>query len=66
MTHSGLTGGPQVEPGMPPPNSRQVIDFGVARVDGQRHLFYDAGQSLLMVPGDGIGTSEADLDWQSG
>jgi len=57
MTHAWWTGGseiqvsPQVKPII-----RGDIRFGVLGVDGKRYISYEQGQSLLMLPGDWLGT----------
>src|SRR5262249_23178844 len=43
---------PEVTPEQAKPTSREDIDVGVRGVGGRRYIFYDPGQSVLMLPGD--------------
>jgi len=60
MAHAWWTGAEEVQ--LPPEhqsNDRADINFianGVRGVDGKRYVTYDVGQSLLMLPGDWLGT----------
>lgn len=72
MAHAWWTGTDevQVQPGTPI-KVRGDIRFGVEGVQGKRYIAYEEGQSLLMVPGDWLGTqvsqlfpSIAEQDWR--
>jgi hypothetical protein len=45
----------QIQPGAKP-RIRGDIRFGVVGVGGKRYIAYDLGQSMLMLPGDWLGT----------
>lgn len=55
MAHAWWTGIPEVAPDYQPKNWED-IEAGVKGVGGKRYLAYDPGQSLLMLPGDWLGT----------
>src|SRR5262245_49749033 len=52
MAHAWWSGEPEVDPHLLPPRSREDIEFGVIGRSGQRVIFYDPGQSVLMLPAD--------------
>lgn len=57
MTHAWLTHTAEVnDQGLAAPGSRKNTQHGVQGVGGKRFIFYDPGQSILMIPGDWIGT----------
>jgi hypothetical protein len=56
MAHSWWSGEPEVDPNLPSPTSRYEIEYGVVGTSGERLVFYDPGQSLLMVPWDWLAT----------
>jgi hypothetical protein len=51
MAHAWWTGSQEVAPDYQP-KSRIDFSSGVRGVGGKRYIFYDPGQSLLMLPGD--------------
>lgn len=55
VTHAWVTGTEEVSPGFEPV-SRSDIRAGILGVGGKRYIPYDLGQSMLMVPGDWLGT----------
>lgn len=55
MAHAWWTGIAEVAPNYQPKNWED-IEAGVKGVGGKRYLAYDPGQSLLMLPGDWLGT----------
>jgi hypothetical protein len=63
MAHSWLTHTPEVAKDLPPPLSRKDTQHGIVGLDGHRVIFYDPGQSFLMLPIDWIGTQLANLRW---
>jgi hypothetical protein len=57
MAHAWWTGTEEVEiPAGAKPRVRGDIRFGVVGADGRRYISYEQGQSLLMLPGDWLGT----------
>ena len=56
MAHAWLTHTPEVPADLPAPLSRKDTQHGIVGRDGRRVIFYDPGQSLLMMPADWIGT----------
>lgn len=56
MAHAWWSGEPEVYRQLRPPTSREDIEYGVVGKSGQRLLFYDPGQSLLMLPADYVAT----------
>lgn len=57
MAHAWWTGTEEVQ--IAPtakPRERGDIRFGVVGTDGRRYISYEQGQSLLMLPGDWLGT----------
>ncbi len=56
MAHSWWSGEPEVDPNLSAPASRYEIEYGVVGATGKRLIFYDPGQSLLMVPWDWLAT----------
>jgi hypothetical protein len=56
MAHAWWTHTPQIPQGLSAPTSRKDIDHGVPDAQGRRVMFYDPGQSLLMLPADWLGT----------
>ena len=55
MAHAWWTGTEEVSPNYKP-KERGEIAAGVRGVGGKRYIAYDVGQSLLMLPGDWLGT----------
>jgi hypothetical protein len=55
MAHAWWTGTEEVSPDYQP-KERGDLQAGVKGVGGKRYLAYDPGQSLLMLPGDWLGT----------
>ncbi|MEQ9373134.1 MAG: hypothetical protein RIG63_29550 [Coleofasciculus chthonoplastes F3-SA18-01] len=55
MAHAWWTGTEEVAPDVQP-SSWQDPSAGVIGVGGKRYITYDVGQSLLMLPGDWLGT----------
>ena len=57
IAHAWWTGTEEVQiaPGAKP-RERGDIRFGVVGADGKRYISYEQGQSLLMLPGDWLGT----------
>lgn len=55
MAHAWWTGTEEVSPKYKP-HERGEIAAGVRGVGGKRYIAYDVGQSLLMLPGDWLGT----------
>lgn len=55
MAHAWWTGTEEVAPNYQP-KLRGDLDAGVIGVGGKRYLAYDVGQSMLMLPGDWLGT----------
>jgi hypothetical protein len=55
MAHAWWTGTEEVAPDYQP-SSWFDMNAGVKGVGGRRYLFYEVGQSLLMLPGDWLGT----------
>ena len=57
MAHAWWTGTPEVQVTLEmKPKVRGDIRFGVIGADGKRYIAYEQGQSLLMLPGDWVGT----------
>jgi hypothetical protein len=56
MAHAWWSGEPEVYQQLRPPASREDIEYGVVGKSGRRLLFYDPGQSLLMLPADYVAT----------
>ncbi|MBD2178017.1 hypothetical protein H6F42_13935 [Pseudanabaena sp. FACHB-1998] len=55
MAHAWWTGTEEVDPNYQP-KFRGDLQVGVTGVGGKRYLSYDLGQSVLMLPGDWLGT----------
>jgi hypothetical protein len=55
MAHAWVTGAEEVNPNYQP-RYRGDIEAGVLGRGGRRYIAYDVGQSLLMLPGDWLGT----------
>jgi hypothetical protein len=55
MAHAWWTGTEEVAPNYQP-KLRGDLDAGVIGVEGKRYIAYDVGQSMLMLPGDWLGT----------
>lgn len=57
MAHAWWTGTEEITP--PPKNQLRIrgdIRAGILGVDGKRYIAYEQGQSMLMLPGDWLGT----------
>ena len=52
MSHAWWTHSEEVSRTLPKPTSREDIESGVIGVGAKRYIFYDPGQSLLMLPAD--------------
>ncbi|MFB2974807.1 hypothetical protein [Microseira sp. BLCC-F43] len=55
MAHAWWTGTEEVSPGYQA-KSRDDVSAGVMGVGNKRYIAYDVGQSMLMLPGDWLGT----------
>jgi len=55
MAHAWWSGEPEVNPNLSPPASREQVEYGVVGAKGERLIFYEPGQSWLMVPSDWVG-----------
>jgi hypothetical protein len=55
MAHAWWTGTEEVAPNFQP-QVRGQLGAGVQGVGGRRYIAYDVGQSMLMLPGDWLGT----------
>jgi hypothetical protein len=57
ITHSWWSGAPEVDPRLPKPETRLApAAFSTVGTNGTRRIFWDTGQSILMLPGDWLGT----------
>ncbi|GBF79771.1 glycosyltransferase family 39 protein [Aphanothece sacrum] len=57
MSHAWWTGTQEIKiPLDTPAKIRGDIRFGVIGIDGKRYIAYEQGQSMLMLPGDWVGT----------
>ena len=57
MTHAIWTGEPEIQLNNYKPVSRLDGNIGMLWRDGKRYYGYEVGQSLLMLPGDWLGTT---------
>jgi len=64
MGHAWWSGASEVSSRLPQPISREDALRGVRGAGGKRYVFYDPGQSILMMPGDWL-ASKMD-HWVSG